>query len=133
MPSRRKDQKRMMISFPVFFFSLFCFLLKKRRRPSSLQWREEGEFFLFYFHKERWQEMAYGANSFSLFLLSLLTSRTRPFLLLSFPFSSQIKSLSQGEEWGNEIMQRKIPSGAKDGIWRDTILLMANRLYHDKY
>lgn len=51
-----------------------------------------------------------------------------------FPFFfSNKKSLPQEEEGGNEIMQRKIPSGAKDGIWRDTILLMANRLYHDKY
>ena len=66
---RREDvQQDFFLS--LFFFSLFCFMLKKRRRPSSLQWREEGEFFLFYFHKERWQEMAYGADSFSLFLRS---------------------------------------------------------------
>lgn len=97
---RREEDAKQGFSFSFLFF-VFCWRKEEDIRPRN------GK-----------------GKASSLFLLSLftwMTSCIRPFLLLSFPFSFQTKSLPQGEEGGNEIMQRKIPSGAKDGIWRDTI------------
>lgn len=100
MPSRRKDQERMMISFPVFFLScfrkkrgkdflsfflwrrgkmrsrdflfLFSFLFSaEEKKKTFVPAMERGRRVLsFYFHKESRLEMAYGADSFSLFLRS---------------------------------------------------------------